>query len=310
VKIGAFWGAQQEKAFLDLKEKLTISPVLCYPDFSKEFIVETDASHAGLGAVLSQEQGGQRRVVAYASRGLRPNERKIETFSSMKIETLALAWAVGVKFKDYLQISPFRVITDNNPLTYFMSKEKLSAQEQKWAATLSRYEFTIEYRSGQHNTNADALSRQEHRNWDKEEPNETCAMIACSTRLPVELQSQIIEEIIGQESVFCQQQEAVFTLLQEATSLPTLTLDGVSKLQDQDPVLSVLKKWIMQGTKVPSHEKREESKVVRMLYRQKDRLFLKEGVLSRKVNDPRMGNLTQVMVPEILKIKLMESLSR
>ena len=81
----------------------------------------------------------------YASRGLHDNEKNIDTFSSMKIELLALVWAVGEKFKDYLQYKPFVVLKDNNPLSHFMSKGKLTAMEQKWAAILSGYEFEIQY---------------------------------------------------------------------------------------------------------------------------------------------------------------------
>ncbi|KAK3728734.1 hypothetical protein QZH41_002654 [Actinostola sp. cb2023] len=83
------WNSNCQKAFDTLKEKLTSPPVLGYVDFSKPFIVETDASNEGLGAVLSQEQDGQRRVIAYASRRLASTERNPTNYSSMKLELLA-----------------------------------------------------------------------------------------------------------------------------------------------------------------------------------------------------------------------------
>ena len=108
--------------------------MLAYPDFSKPFIVETDASDKGLGAVLSEKQDGKLRVIAYASRGLHGAERNMNNYSSMKLELLALKWAVTEKFCEYLLESEFVVYADNNPLTYLQSKSKLTAVEQLWAA--------------------------------------------------------------------------------------------------------------------------------------------------------------------------------
>ena len=69
------WGPAQQCAFDTIKEKLSSPPVLAYADFSKPFILHTDASSEGLGAVLYQEQDGIERVIAYASRGLRNGEK-------------------------------------------------------------------------------------------------------------------------------------------------------------------------------------------------------------------------------------------
>ena len=96
------WNEQCESAFKELKDRLTSSPILGYPDFKNTFILETDASFDGLGAVLSQEQEQGHVVIAYASRTLRPTERNMENYSSMKLELLALKWAVTDKFRDYL----------------------------------------------------------------------------------------------------------------------------------------------------------------------------------------------------------------
>ena len=153
------WKGECQKAFDALRAALMTAPVLAYPDYTKPFVVETDASDKGLGAVLSQKQDGKLRVIAYASRGLRGAEKNMQNYSSMKLELLALKWAVAEKFREYLLGAEFMVYTDNNLLTYLQSKSKLKAVEQRWAAELASFNFRIEYRAGKHNANADALSR-------------------------------------------------------------------------------------------------------------------------------------------------------
>lgn len=70
-----------------------------------------------------------------------------------------MKWAVTEKFHDYLYGASFEVITDNNPLTYVLSKAKLDATSHRWVAALANYDFTILYRPGKLNTDADGLSR-------------------------------------------------------------------------------------------------------------------------------------------------------
>ena len=151
-----------QTVFDALKTKLTHAPVLGFADYNKPFIVETDDSHVGLGAVLSQDQDGKRKVIAYASRRLRPSEKNPRNYSSMKLELLALRWAVTEKFRTYLLGSKFEVFTDNNPLKYLQTTAKLSALEQRWAVQLALFDLTINYRSGRSNAYADALSRLPH----------------------------------------------------------------------------------------------------------------------------------------------------
>ena len=111
------WDPTCETAFHKLKQKLVRAPVLGYADFSKPFILEIDASHAGLEAVLSQDQGGGEKT--YASRGLHAAERNMSNYSSMKLELLALKWSISEKFREYLLGNKFTVYTDNNPLKLF-----------------------------------------------------------------------------------------------------------------------------------------------------------------------------------------------
>lgn len=154
--LGEEWTPECESAFRTLIEKLTSAPILAFANPQLPYVVHTDACRDGLGAVLYQEQEGKLRVVVYASRGLSKSEKNYPTH---KLEFLALKWAVCKKFNDYLYGSSFTVLTDNNPLTYVLTSPKLDAAGHRWLAALSTYQFTIKYRAGQANRDADGLSR-------------------------------------------------------------------------------------------------------------------------------------------------------
>ena len=144
-------------AFQELKIKCLMAPVLAFADFKKPFLLETDASIEGLGAVLSQKQDdGRYHPITYASRGLKGDELK---YHSSKLEFLALKWAVTEQFREYLQYQPFLVRTDNNPLTYVMMMPNLDAIGHRWVEAMARYNFEIEYIRGTDNKVADTLSR-------------------------------------------------------------------------------------------------------------------------------------------------------
>jgi len=152
------WDEKCQKAFKDLKEMLITAPVLKCPDFTKEFILETDASFKGLGAVLSQKHEGKIHPVCYASRGLRNSERNMSNYSSRKLELLALKWAVCDQFKDYLAGREFIIYTDNSPLSH-LETSKLGAVESQWVNNLQQFNFMIKYKPGRDNTVADEVSR-------------------------------------------------------------------------------------------------------------------------------------------------------
>ncbi|KAL1260060.1 hypothetical protein QQF64_007887 [Cirrhinus molitorella] len=152
------WTTERQTAFDQLKQCLMSPPVLAYPDFSQSFVLTTNGSLHGLGAVLSQRQGGAERVIAYASRGLRGSEKNDKNYSAFKLELLALKWAVTKKCKEYLIYSKFSVITDHNPLR-FLATANLGAVEQRWIAQLAEFNFEVYYKPGRQNTNADVLSR-------------------------------------------------------------------------------------------------------------------------------------------------------
>ncbi len=150
------WSRECHEAFKTIINKLTSAPILGFADSELPYTLHTDASTTGLGAALYQEQDGQTRVIAYASRGLSRSESR---YPAHKLEFLALKWAIVDKFHDYLYGSQFTVVTDNNPLTYLLTTAKLDAASYRWLAALSTFTFNIKYRAGKHNMDADGLSR-------------------------------------------------------------------------------------------------------------------------------------------------------
>ncbi|KAL5516149.1 hypothetical protein EMCRGX_G001420 [Ephydatia muelleri] len=111
------WTLQCNAAFFKLKESLVTSPVLAYPVFSIGFVVDTDASGEGLGAVLSQNIEGHDHVISYASRTLNKAERK---YCATRREMLALVWAIQ-HFRAYLYGKRFTVRTDHSSLKWLQS---------------------------------------------------------------------------------------------------------------------------------------------------------------------------------------------
>ena len=152
---------EAREAFDHLKAACLQAPILVFPDFGKPFLLETDASGKGLGAVLSQKQSdGRHHPIAYASRIMTETE---ERYHSNKQEFLALKWAVTEQFHKYLSPygknrNEFVVRTDNNLLTYIFSLANLDAAGQRWVAQLVSYNFALEYQKGKDNTVANFLS--------------------------------------------------------------------------------------------------------------------------------------------------------
>ena len=150
------WTPTCQDTFDELKQKLTQAPVLAFPDFSKSFILETDASGSGLGAVLAQEQeDGMVKPICYASRTLQTHEKN---YGVSELEALAVVWVVK-HFRVYLYGHKCKVYTDHEALMSLMNTPHPSGKLARWRLALQELDLTIHYCPGKLNQSADSSSR-------------------------------------------------------------------------------------------------------------------------------------------------------
>ena len=138
------------------KSQITSAPILAFPDFTRPFILTTDASAIAIGAVLSQIQHDDREhPISFYSKILNATERK---WDACEQELYAIVTAVK-HYKSFLMKNQFEVRTDNATCAYVIKKPDLSPKLSRWAIQLADYDFTVTHKPGQTNTIADALSR-------------------------------------------------------------------------------------------------------------------------------------------------------
>ena len=149
------WNEERRRSFLLLKRHLLSPRILQYPDFSKDFILTTDASDVACGAILSQMYGTCDLPVAFASKTFTKGEKAKPVIEK---ELTAIHWAIDY-FKPYLYGRRFKVRTDHRPLVYLFGMNKPTSKLTRMRLDLEEYDFDIEYLPGKANVGADALSR-------------------------------------------------------------------------------------------------------------------------------------------------------
>ncbi|GJQ97027.1 putative reverse transcriptase domain-containing protein [Tanacetum coccineum] len=146
-------GKDQESAFQLLKQKLYEAPILALPERNDDFVIYCDASNKGLGAVLMQRE----KVIAYASRQLKPNK---ENYTTHDLELGAVVFALKI-WRHYLYGTKCTLFTDHKSLQHILDQKELNMRQSRWLKLLADYDYEIRYHPRKANVIAYALSRRE-----------------------------------------------------------------------------------------------------------------------------------------------------
>lgn len=149
------WDSKCEDAFRAIKNVLISAPILTCPNFEHEFILQTDASAYGVGAVLYQVYDGREHVICYVSRTLSRQER---VYSATERELLAVLFGIE-KLRCYLEGAKFSVICDHYSLQWLDNLKNPQGRLGRWALRLQQFDYKIIHRKGRDNIVADTLSR-------------------------------------------------------------------------------------------------------------------------------------------------------
>ena len=173
------WSTECQASFDVLKRLLCSPPILAYPDYSRPFLLDTDASDTGIGAVLFQQaDDGREHVIAYASRLLTKPERQ---YCVTRKELLAVVTFVK-HFRPFLVGHRFTVRTDHSSLTWLRNFKEPEGQLASWLEQLQEYDFSTVHREGKKHSNADALSRNVCKQCGRspQPPDSTAAVVSLS----------------------------------------------------------------------------------------------------------------------------------
>ena len=277
------WTSEHQEVAEKLIDVVTSFKVMAYPDFEKTFVLHTDASYDGLGAVLYQNISEEMRVIAYASRTLKAAE---VNYHSTKLELLSMKWAITEAFHDYLyHAKGFTVYTNNNPTTYLMTTPKLNATCQRWAAELADYHFDIRYRPGKINIDADSLSRlaldQEGSLKEFSEKVDVGEVKACLGRR----QRAWISSVTWSKNVIPD--------IVKFNKKP-FSLDEMRTSQAKDPSVRRLIELVTEGRWPDTKERKDASSEQRTLMNQFRKLRVERGLLYRVTDRSKQLVLPQV----------------
>ena len=267
------WTEVHDTAFSALKASLCATPVLAFPILDRQFVLQTDASDVGLGAVLTQIDGNENeRVVSYASRTLSDCEKN---YSATEKELLAVVFAVEY-FRVYLLGRKFLLLTDHIALRWLHSTEP-KGRRARWIMDLQEYEFEVHHRPGTQNSNADALSRLPQKN-----------------SINTVLSSEVNQSPARPAALAC------LTMLTPEKDL--------QQAQLEDPSIAKVIEIKTSGFPKPPYFVWAKNKRLSAFWSCWENLFIVDGILVKSPQNPRNVPNYAVVVPEKLVHQVMSGL--
>ncbi|KAK4309250.1 hypothetical protein Pmani_007956 [Petrolisthes manimaculis] len=266
------WNEACQHAFEDLKQALMEAPVLPYPDPGNRYLLDTDASAEGVGAVLSQVREGQEHVIAYYSAKFSQPERN---YCVTRKELLAVVKSLE-HFHSYLYGAEFTIRTDHAALRWLKTLKVPEGQLARWLGRLEQYNYHVEHRPGRVHINADSLSRRpclpDCNHCARRDPDPVCRRL-----------------FVAQD-------------LQEADN-------KWRKSQREDSDLTPVIRWLEAGPERPNWEEvAAESTTTKCLEEQWETLRLDRGILSKhwvSTGESSTG-MWLVVVPRALRAELLQ----
>ena len=276
------WTNPHNEAFETLKTRLMSSPILAYPDpEGSEFVLDTDASNLAIGAVLSQIQNGEEKVIGYYSHALSKPETN---YCVTRKELLAIVESVK-HFHCYLYGRHFRLRTDHGSLRWLTNFKEIEGQLARWLEVLGTYDYEIEHRAGSRHGNADAMSRR---------PCEDCAHC---------------ERVEQKNMSRC---DAVRNVVDP---VPTTWISGISqsdisRAQRNDATIGkIISKMEACKDRPKWEDISMESTSVKTLWAQWKRLELRDDILYRKWEDDSGKHVSwQLVVPTVYRPDVLREL--
>ena len=262
------WTEDCQTAFENLRQKLVSAPILAFPDCSKPFILDTDASDTGIGAVLSQQQeDGTERVIAYASRLLSKPERR---YCVTRRELLAVVVFI-THFRHYLLGNSFTLRTDHGALTWLWNFRNPEGQLARWLERLQEFDsiFSTDQGGG------------------------TEMLMLYPDRLPC---SQCNRESHAQEE----------TVTTGMVMIEGRSVGEVRKLQEEDPTIGPILSALVRDDKPSPDYAKGQSPEFRKLVQIWDQLCLKDGLLWRRYDHPQTA--AHHLAPTVVRRDILDDL--
>ncbi len=297
------WTKNCQEAFEKLKDCLSTAPVLTYPDMNQQFILDTDASNEGLGAVLSQQCREGERPVAFASRTLNDQEKN---YCATRKELLGVIFGLK-QYRHYLLGRTFILRTDHGSLQWLLRFKKPEGQIARWLEVMSEYSPIIIHRPGLKHNNADGLSRKPCRQCDGklERARQADTIIEREEEIADWPYLRNIHNYSVEDVMVTWPSELY---LKNIRLEPTLGLDEVQQLQESDNELKPIRDWLTEAKEPTVAEMTVWTQATRAYWSQRENMYLHEEVLYRQLVGPRGNEVRrQLLVPKGMKEDVLQT---